>query len=118
LVEAAGGGQRGTAAGSLSGICGLRISLCLLLLHYGERGFIWKKKQGQSHQQRKNNDDVHIGGRGCTGEFWNKYISLKYIFSELNVVDMVCWINSHQKKVKKTWHPFHNGKNIFFHPAS
>ena len=27
--------------------------------------------------------------RGCTGEFGKKEISMKYIFSELNVVDMV-----------------------------
>jgi hypothetical protein len=30
------------------------------------------------------------GYRGCIGEFRNKLISLKNIFSELNVVDMVC----------------------------
>ena len=27
-------------------------------------------------------------------------------FDELNVVDMVCWINSHKKR--KQWHPCHN----------
>jgi hypothetical protein len=45
--------------------------------------------------------DGNSSGRGCTREFWNKYISLKYIFSELNVVYMVCWINSHQEKSEK-----------------
>jgi hypothetical protein len=33
----------------------------------------------------------------------------KYIFDELNVVDMGCWINSHQEKTKKkSWHPCRN----------
>ena len=39
--------------------------------------------------------------RGCTGEFGNKLISPKYIFGELNVVDMECCINSHLEKIKK-----------------
>jgi len=39
--------------------------------------------------------------RGCTGEFRNKIISLKLFVCELNVVGMVCWTNSCQKKLKK-----------------
>jgi hypothetical protein len=40
----------------------------------------------------------------------------KYIFSELNVVDMACWINIHQEKSKKkSWHSFRYGpKYVFF----
>jgi hypothetical protein len=42
-------------------------------------------------------------------------MSLKYILSELNVVDMVCWINSHQEKSKKNHGiPFVMGQNMFF----
>ncbi len=36
--------------------------------------------------------------RGCTGECWNKIISLKLFLCKLNVVGMVCWTNSCQKK--------------------
>ena len=39
--------------------------------------------------------------RGCTGEFWNKNISLKLFFCELNVVGMLCWPNTCQKISKK-----------------
>jgi hypothetical protein len=35
----AGGGRCSTAAGGLSGVCGLRISLCLFLSRHRERGF-------------------------------------------------------------------------------
>jgi hypothetical protein len=45
----------------------------------------------------------------------NFEISVKYIYSELNVVDMVCWINIHQGKSKqKSWHHFHNGPKYVF----
>ena len=43
--------------------------------------------------------------RGCTGEFWNKNISLKMFFCELNVVGIMCWTNSCQKKLKKSSNP-------------
>ena len=57
--------------------------------------------------------------RGCTGEFGNKLISPKYIFGELNVVDMECCINSHLEKRKKSWHPFRNeSKHVFFLSAN
>ena len=34
-------------------------------------------------------------------KFDQKLFSPKYNFIELNIVDMVCWINSHQEKSKK-----------------
>jgi hypothetical protein len=63
-VAAAGGGRRRIAAGNLSEVCGLRISLSLFLLRHGERGFRRKKKQGLSHQQHENNDGVRRGKGG------------------------------------------------------
>ena len=49
---------------------------------------------------------------GC-GLHWRilKKINLINIYYQLNVVDMVCWINSHQKK---SWCPFRNWSKPHF----
>ena len=71
----------------------------LLFLHCS----IWRPKRWESVIQTPRTFSI----RGCTGEFWNKIISLKL---ELNVVGMVCWTKSCQnRKLKKLRQPFRNG---------
>jgi hypothetical protein len=51
--------------------------------------------------QQKPNSAPSFSIVGAALENFEKKKSLKYIFIELNVIDMVCWINSHQEKSKK-----------------